>query len=268
MSISQNFAIFRQLFFFYDLPYGGMYAMFTVNLHNIIKISKKSAFTLIEVMVSVAILSMIFTVVYSILYATVEAQQKIPNEIHIDRMADRLLGLIIRDIQSAYIYQVDGPCFVGKSAPQGDRLDLVTNTDSLLGSESVKSDLCEVGYYLIKHPKYSDEFILIRREDFFLDDKLQEGGFGIKLYDRLAKLKFEYIDADGKISPTWNDKENKSLPKAVHVILGFFTAPPGIEDLSLKKSSIREYQVYVPIVVSPKLPIPPKKNQAKKDEPK
>lgn len=227
------------------------------------KTSRKSAFTLLEVLVAIAILSMIFTMVYSILFSTLSARDIIHDQTHVDRMADKLLGLIIRDLQAVYIYQVDGPCFVGKTGMQGDRLDFVTNMDSLIGKEEVKSDLCEVSYYTIPNNKESGAYFLIRREDFFLDDKLQEGGFGIKLYDRVAKFKLEYMKPDGNALTEWSIQDKKCLPRAIRVTLGLFSAPPQA-DSEIKASSIRTYQAVVPVIVSPFVPLPAKKKTEKK----
>ena len=114
-------------------------------------------------------------------------------------------------------------------------LHFVTSLDSKLRIGNKQSDICEVGYYLVKNDnnKYRDDlYILYRREDFFLDKEPTEGGKAIKIYDRVKALEFkyyvkpenesEYDDLyEGTAEPEdeWDNTEDGGLPYAVEIII-------------------------------------------------
>ena len=110
-------------------------------------------------------------------------------------------------------------------------------------------------------------FKLMRREDFFVDEEPLGGGYGIKLYDRVASLKLEYIGKDGKIKSFWNGKEEKGIPVAVRVVLGLYTAPRDADPTTLRES-VRHFSTCVPIMVSPDILEPEKQEEEKKEEKK
>jgi len=210
-------------------------------------------FTLMEILVAMAILSLILTMVYTILISTLNSRDLVQRQTHLDRTADKLMGLIVRDLQAVQIYQIQGLCFVGKSQAQGDRVDFVSSSDNLLGSEEAKSDLCEISYYLKPNTSEHGAYLLMRREDFFLDDNLLDGGFAVKLYDRVAVFQLRYIDDKGNPKRTWNSQDDQGLPFSICITLGLRSAPPSADPEVLQKS-IEYYKVYVPIFVSSKPP--------------
>ena len=132
------------------------------------------ALTLLEVLIAMAILAMVLSMVYTILLSTLSAKELVESRTHTDRIANRLITLMTQDIQSAYIYAMEGNFFSGKP----DRIDFICNTDSLMSLPDCRSDLCEVGYFLAPE---SGAFKLMRREDFFVDEEPLGGGYGIKL---------------------------------------------------------------------------------------
>lgn len=227
-----------------------------------LRAARRQGFTLIEVLVAVAILSMIFSMVQVILISTITARDFVQEQTHVDRIGTRLLSLISQDIHAAYLYQLEEPSFVGKSEREGDRLDFVTNTDSFLNGNDSKSDLCEVGYFLKPNPEEAYTYKLLRREDYFMDENLAQGGYAIKLYDRVASLEFRYIDKKGASHKDWNSKTEKGLPQAVLITLGLYTAKRGAPVEVLLKS-IQTFPTCVPILVSSTMP--EKKKKEKKE---
>ncbi|HON45578.1 MAG TPA: type II secretion system protein [Planctomycetota bacterium] len=214
------------------------------------KIKINKAFTLIEIMIAVALLSTIFTMVQVVLMSTLKARDFVQTQSHADRIGSRLLNLMARDIQATYIYQLAPESFVGThSTTKGDRLDFITNTDSLLGEPSNRSDITEVSYYTLPNKEEAGAYYLLRREDKFVDDKPFEGGYSIILYKRIAHFELKYVDINGKIVDTWNNKIQKTLPQAVIVRIGIRTAPPTASSDILERS-VHYVQTCIPIYVS------------------
>ena len=214
--------------------------------------------TLIEILITMAILALVLTMVYTVLMSTLNARDLIEEKTHTDKIASRLLFMLKRDIQAAYLYSLEGAYFSGKSS----RIDFITNVDSFVANDDIKSDLCEVGYFL----RNADEgcMKLLRREDFFIDNAPQQGGYAIKLYDRVASMKFKYIGLNG-IKESWDSKSEKSLPIAVSVTLGLYTAPRN-SNIDVIRKSCRYFTICIPILVSPMSPPKEKEKEKEKKE--
>ncbi len=229
---------------------------------DIVSFSYSRAFTLIEIMVAITILSILLSMIQVVLISTINARDFVQAQTSMDRMGERLLSLISQDIHSAFIYELEDVSFLGKSLREGDRIDMITSTDTLLDSEDKKSDLSEVSYYLKTNPDELGSYKLMRREDFFIDDRPLDGGYSIKLYDRVAVFQLRYLDKKGTLKKSWNSKEDGGLPKAVTITIGLYSAPRG-SAIEILQKSIRTFNVCVPILVSSQVP----KKKQKKEEP-
>lgn len=216
---------------------------------------KSNGFTLLEVLIASAILTVILTMAYTILITTLNSRKYIDDRAQIERIGNRLLDFIGRDIQGAYMYQVqDDKYFFARKKGKNTEIDFISNTDSiLLAPGGGHSDLCEVGY-LLRANKGSDVFRIIRREDFFVDDDPYNGGTGIKLYDNITSFRLKFYDGTRAISE-WDSKKQKKLPRAVEIQLG----------IKLDEN-IRIFKRIVPLLVSPKLPKESKKKNKKSEK--
>ena len=220
----------------------------------------KKGFTLIEIMISITILATIFSMVQVVLISTLNTRDLIQEQSYADRLGARLINVITRDIQNAYIYKIEGSSFVGNSGYHGDKLNFITNTDSLLGEVSQRSDITEVGYYLKENKQEDNTYFLLRREDRFVDDKPLEGGVSVKLHNRITEFELRYIDAEGKIQKNWDNQKNKALPKAVTVKISIRTAPANAPK-DIREHAIHTVKACIPILVSTVQPTEDKKKE-------
>jgi hypothetical protein len=87
-----------------------------------------------------------------------------------------------------------------------------------------------VGYFVRKaETGEGNGLVLVRREDFYLNDDLQEGGISVPVADRLAAFKVEFLapgfDPNASEVPwqdRWNSDEQPSahMPAAIRVTIG------------------------------------------------
>lgn len=215
--------------------------------------NKNKAFTLLEVLISMTILSLVLSMVYTILISTLSARDLVEAETNVERTANTLLNVIRRDIQAVFIYSLDGSYFRGNKT----RIDFISTSDSFAAPANIKSDLCEVSYFLRENPKEPGAYKLMRREDFFIDSNPYDGGYALKLYDRIANIQIKYISKKGAIKDRWDSKTNKGVPQAVEVTLALRAAPRKSAPEVLKKD-IRYFKTCIKILVSP---TPPKKEK-------
>jgi type II secretion system protein J len=232
--------------------------------------SKKNGFrgfSLVEVLLAMAILALVLSMVYTILVSTLNAYDWVRAATEVDRMGNRIAFLLARDIQAAYTYQIDGAALIGEKSQRSWNLHLVSNTDSLSSSREFHSDICEVGYSLESNPDEPGTHYLVRREDFFLDDHLDKGGTSIRLYDRVLSFELKFYDDKGVSKSSWNSKEQKALPASVEVAFEIPEARRGSSPVALRQSA-RTFKVYVPLMVSaaPKVGTAPDEKDKEKKE--
>ncbi len=223
--------------------------------------SRKSGFTLLELMISITIISIILTMTYSILVCTLNAREFLEKETHADRIGTKLLSIISRDLQAVYMYQVEDVYFLGSKT----RVDFISNSDSLMFSGRQKSDLCELSYYVERNKEEAGTFQLLRREDFFLDSAPLKGGLAVKLHDRLVTFELKYLDDKNQVVDTWSSQSAKGLPRAVRVSFGIRTEPKDSPEVAAKEN-IRYFGTIVRIMVSPKAPPVEDKDEKNKTE--
>lgn len=230
------------------------------NLKPILSSRNCSGFSLMELLLAVTILSIVLSMAYSILISTLQARDRIHSITDADRAASRLIAIITRDIEATYLYQLEGNFFSGKNSKDETRLDFITNTDSLFFSNDLRSDLCEVSYFVRPNPQESGTLQLLRREDFFLDGDPTKGGYAIRLFDRLTDFQLTFYDDKNVPAKSWNAKDKGGLPAAVELSLRIPLLPSGTPWELLWQNS-RTFHVYIPILVSATAPPAPKKKE-------
>lgn len=192
-------------------------------------------FTLLEVLLAMAILAIIMTVIYTSFSTSgrnVEQAETLRDETDIARA---LITRLSTDIANAYVKPVNmsnvPTVFYGKKEETSnsgenrssvnirhDSISLTTLTN-WPKPDSKEMELWEVGYFFKEKPE-GNGYALYRREkrELSKDVPALEGGEEYEITDRVESLQFRY-SKDGK---TWTDDgwENKQVPpKAVEIVL-------------------------------------------------
>lgn len=228
-----------------------------------LRISKsRSGFTMIELLVTLAIMALVMTALLATLQGTVRAHDEAAVEIASVRDGPRILDMVERDLRALHVYNVkDNVVLKGASERpaglRGDRVDFLCGNDSARriadttgdhdSLEDVASDVNEVGYRL-RSSSRSDEFMeLWRREDLFLDDEPFEGGTYEKIHDRIRKFQityFEHLGEKAEETDEWDMAEEKRLPAAVRIDLELQADPEvigGFVDIEYDAERIYKY---------------------------
>jgi general secretion pathway protein J len=193
---------------------------------------QSGGFTLIEVLLAMAILAVIITVIYTS-FSTAERNIKQAEESRDDTdVARTLISRLSDDIANAYVNPsmnqgMKDPAtvltiFYGKKEEVGDGEDKVRHDGMYLTTltnwrrpDTQETELWEVGYYFKEKPE-GQGYALYRREKRVLskDVPALEGGDEYEITDRVVNLRFRYT-SDGK---NWVD-EWDSRPKALGFLL-------------------------------------------------
>ena len=195
-------------------------------------------FTLLEIMVALAILGVVVMFVYQVLQNSVRGQDMVRDGLRTPKVQNAILGQIFKDFR--YLYWdgfVGDTGFIGRNGMIGgmeaDSIDFVTTRPSRTAQyeedalrDARPSPITEVGYALRQNDQNSDYLELYRREDWFVDDNPIQGGKYTLIYDKIKKFDLLYFpipeeNVDGEPLKEWDTRVKKKLPYAVVLEIEF-----------------------------------------------
>lgn len=195
---------------------------------------RQAGMTLVEAMVSVAILAIVSVMVFGGFSQTMRNKSRIEaqgDRAHVIRVA---MERMCREMQSAFV-SLDvnlssqlasmRTVFHGRHQGRGSRLDFTSFSHRRLYRDAHESDQNELGYFLSEHR--DDETrethrVLVRRESRRIDDDPEEGGQQMILVEDVREFELMYFDP---ISLQWVDgwdtagTETNRLPAQVRIRL-------------------------------------------------
>jgi prepilin-type N-terminal cleavage/methylation domain-containing protein len=204
------------------------------NLQYAIRSPQSYGFTLLEVLIAVAIMAGIISVVYASFFTSsrnVEQAEVIRDSTD---MARTLVQKIASDVANAYVINPSSASivptvFIGKKE-EAQTEDVKSRHDSLTLTtltngrrlNSKETELWEVAYYFKQKPDGS-EYILMRREkrELSKDVPAGEGGFEYEITDRVKALQLRYSPTGAATGwlDEWNSTNRSGLPKFVEITL-------------------------------------------------
>ncbi len=192
---------------------------------------REDGFTLIEVLVAIAVMSMIAISIWAASSQTVRtrnAVQESHDELHQVRVAFEMLT---RDLSSAFLSQnraqiepTHDTVFIGQDHGEDDKLDFAAFTHERRYFDAKESDQAEVGYVLAPDTENPEQENLVRRESPVLDLEPLEGGQLLVLVQNVKAFDLQYYDmALDEWEDTWDTTEatgnGSVLPMQVRIRL-------------------------------------------------
>jgi type II secretory pathway component PulJ len=198
----------------------------------------EAAFTLIELAISAALMSLVLVSAYLCLHAAFASQKLIEPRIEIFQNARVALALVTADLRCACLLSQDLD-FQGTHRMSGDaEMDSIDfATHNYTPRRAGEGDFCEVSVFLDKNP-HSGQLSLWRRRNPHIAPDPLSGGTREELAKGVQALKFEYSDGldwydswgdtdrRGKQQFSLKTKANLSgLPEAVRITLWLNSNP-------------------------------------------
>lgn len=187
----------------------------------------RGGFTLVEIMLSVLLLSIIMTIIYGIVVSTVEAAARVEEISQAGEVGPAILGQLREDLESAFLLPKEGEQFVSisrkGSTGDRDRIDFISCRTAYGarrdGEEPAFHSVNEVGYQVQESKADASVGILYRRQDYFIDNEPLRGGQLTEIYDRVRHFHLEFYNGERWV-PDWNSaREKNTLPAAVRIEL-------------------------------------------------
>ncbi|AUX38468.1 MULTISPECIES: type II secretion system protein GspJ [Sorangium] len=175
--------------------------------------------TLLEVLVSVAILAIIGTLIYGAFDGMSRSRagiSRISDRYHQGRAA---IARISRELQAAFLSRhqpadknivVRLTAFTGEDSSPADRVDFTAFAHRRLLRNAHESDQCEIGYFGSRDPE-RDKLDLVRREAKFIDLEPTRGGVVNVLAEDIESFNVRYLDP---LTGEWVDSWNSTQPAA------------------------------------------------------
>lgn len=152
------------------------------------------AFTLVELLISVSLMTGIMAASYVCLRAALTGRAMVNDRSDVIQSARVVMDMIASDLKAADRLSAQHEILGLDRTLEGieaDNIDFVTR--HYHPQAPSEADYCETSYFVTKNPE-TDRFVLLRRRDASPDDKPLEGGKREALIDHLLGLKLEYYD--------------------------------------------------------------------------
>jgi general secretion pathway protein J len=194
---------------------------------------RSRGFTLIEVLISIAILAAITSLLFGAFSALKRSKDGLSRVQDRQREGRLAMARITRELQSAYLSAhiplnqallVQKTIFKSERGSPADRLDFTAFANRRLDRDSHVSDQCELSYFGSPNPDGSGTTDLVRRVDTELDLEPTKGGKVEVLATDIDLFDLQYLDATtGQWQENWDTTQTTGqpdrLPLQVRVIL-------------------------------------------------
>ncbi len=159
--------------------------------------------TLLEIMVSVAILAMVAILIYGAFDSM--ARGKKGEAMRADRAREGREAILrmTRELSSAFISMHNpantalitrATAFIGSSGGTFDRVDFAAFAHRRVERDAHESDECEVGYFVVRDPEVDGKMDLVRREQTPIDTDPKKGGVVNVVAENIEEFDVKYLE--------------------------------------------------------------------------
>ncbi len=201
-------------------------------------------FTLIEVLVAVALISTIMVLIWQTMGASMKAKSRIEKRDEIYHNVRVSVDKMVQDLSMAFLLSGTAQLGQRQGSPQlktifkgdADQILFATLAHLRLYANARESASANVTYKLERDPNDNELYLLKRKESKWLSTNPEEGGVWITLAEKVKGMKIDYYDArkyDWQSS--WNTESDTGLrlPRAVRVALTFKNPDNADEDIHM-----------------------------------
>ena len=201
---------------------------------------RSSGFTLLEIVIAIAILAVVLSSLYGAYISSVEATERVENARGVEQAARLALLQMADDFKSLYYEEVKGDLeaspyrLVSGDMEAGEDARTIVEfaSTSHLGFDVTfpNPSVNRVLYLLEEQPEEGQQHRLVRRERpaAQLSGGVEETS--LVLVEGVEELALEYLDAEGQVASEWDSSTSEtgdSLPRLVRIRLQIATSKSG-----------------------------------------
>lgn len=204
-----------------------------MSLSRPLRLRRLRGFTLLEVLISIAILAAITSLLFGAFSALKKSKDGLSRVQDRQREGRLAMARITRELQSAYVSAhlpinqaliQQKTIFRGERGTPADRVDFTAFANRRLEKDAHVSDQCELSYFGSPNPDGSGTNDLVRRVDTTIDLEPTKGGRIEVLATDIDLFDLQFLDAQtAQWQETWDTSQTTGqpdrLPLQVRVIL-------------------------------------------------
>lgn len=222
--------------------------------------TRRRGFTLLELVIAVAITALVMAMVGGILVSTLDTNERVVQALSTEKIGSGVVSLMRRDLEACYSYALGVAAFKGERGTEGSFADRVYFVSTTQGDPDPqtgrRATFQKIGYRLKQDTGGTNTLSLYRYAVPYTsakDDPLAPGPYAF-VTTGLKSLKLSYLDPKDK---SWKDdewKETDRIPLAVRITVEL--VPPADQQqnqggFSLQPSTTVESLVAIPTVLTP-----------------
>jgi general secretion pathway protein J len=184
--------------------------------------ARSRGMTLLEIMVSVAILAMISILIYGAFDSMARGKKGEAMRAERARQGREAVLRLTREIPTAFISMHNpanpalitrATAFIGTSGGTYDRLDFAAFGHRRINRDAHESDEAEIGYFVAKDPEVDGKMDLVRREQTPIDTDAKKGGVVNVVAEDVEELDIKYLDpVTGQWADGWDTSQTTGQP--------------------------------------------------------
>ena len=189
---------------------------------------RAGGFTLLEILIAIAILALVVTSLYGAYSGTLDTTQMVESIRDVDQVARLALMQMVDDFKSVYYQKAQGEdtespySFGGVTEAEGEGGAIVAfATTSRLDFDMTfpSQRINRVSYIMEKQPDNEKLYRLVRKELPFADLSGERQEILVEIADGVESLSLTYFNEDGQQFSQWDSKAEGLLPRLVHIRL-------------------------------------------------
>lgn len=190
---------------------------------------RRAGFTLIEVVIAIAVMAIIATLAWETIAGSMRARDYLAFEDELDRSGRIAMARIQRELTLAFLTPNVGAVntyktvFVGKDDNDTDQVWFATRAHRRSAANARESDQTEITLWCEPDPEHRNRSVLMHREGQRIDQEPDKDGVIQPLARDVTRFDLRYLDPrSGEWQDNWDtasaDTPNR-LPRAVQVVL-------------------------------------------------
>ncbi len=201
---------------------------------------QQRAFSLLEVMVAVAIVAMVGVLIYGAFLGMSRSRTNMVQVADRHQQGRQAIDRMARELGAAFISAHEPltqmqysrkTAFVGHDQASSDRVDFTAFANLRLARDSHESDQAEISYFATRDPD-TGNLDLVRRLSRYIDDDPTKGGLVQVLAENISGFELKYMDSiTGEWGETWDSTQPTAqlgrLPSQVWITLWMADGPGG-----------------------------------------